>query len=76
MYHRSGRDEQCGRKEQLLTEAAELFDEAAEKEKSHIEKSKQKKINNEQQRELAHQIRDDAMKTLRQKRPKSKKRGK
>ena len=75
MYHRSGTDEQCGRKEQLLTEAAELFNEAAEKEKSQTEKSKQKS-NNEQHRELAHQIRDDAMKTLRQKRPKGKKRGK
>ena len=43
MYHRSGTDEQYRRKEQLLTEAAELFDEAAQKKKSQIEKSKQKK---------------------------------
>ena len=36
MYHRSGTDEKHGRKEQLITEAVELFDEAAEKKKSQI----------------------------------------
>ena len=69
---RSGSNEQYGQKEQLLTEALSLYEESSRKKKENAEKAAEKKSAGDQQRELAVQIRDAAMSTLSQKRPRGK----
>ena len=69
---RSGSNEQYGQKEQLLTGALSLYEESSRKKKENAEKAAEKKSAGDQQRELAVQIRDAAMSTLSQKRPRGK----
>ena len=71
-FFRSGTNEEYGEKEQLLTEVAQLYDESMRKKKQWAEKIVENKSADDQQRELAVTLRDGAMRTLAQKRSKSK----
>ena len=65
---RSGVDEHFAEKEQFLTEAAALFDEAGRKKKAEVEQKSANSNAEAQKREIATKTRDDALKTLSQKR--------
>ena len=67
--NRSGTDEQYTAKEELLTEAAQLYQDAVRRKRDATERqAKTRKTTDDGHREVAVKIRDSAMKTFAQKR--------